>query len=99
MPSHSEGQGVVAIEAMAHGRPVVGARVGGLAELIVDGETGILVPPRDAAALRAALLRLLEDRELRARMGAAGRHRISELCSWDHVAPKVLETYRLAVKA
>jgi glycosyltransferase involved in cell wall biosynthesis len=97
MPSHSEGQGVVAIEAMAHGRPVVGSRVGGLAELIVDGETGILVPPRDATALRAALLRLLEDRELRARMGAAGRQRISELCSWDHVAPKVLATYRRAV--
>jgi glycosyltransferase involved in cell wall biosynthesis len=99
MPSHSEGQGVVAIEAMAHGRPVVGSRVGGLAELVVDGETGILVPPRDAAALRRALLLLLDDRELRARMGAAGRSRIIDLCSWEHVAPRVLETYRLAVAA
>lgn len=83
MPSHSEGQGVVAIEAMAHGRPVVGSRVGGLAELIVDGETGVLVPPRDSAALRSALLRLLGDSELRARMGAAGRERITRLCSWE----------------
>jgi glycosyltransferase involved in cell wall biosynthesis len=97
MPSHSEGQGVVAIEAMAHGRPVVGSRVGGLAELVVDGETGILIPPRDAAALRDALLRLLGDPELRVRMGTAGRRRIAHLCGWDQVAPKVLETYRLAV--
>ena len=97
MPSHSEGQGVVAIEAMAHGRPVVGSRVGGLAEIVVDGETGILVPPRDPAALRCALLQLLDDAELRARMGAAGRRRVSELCSWERVAPRVLESYRLAV--
>ncbi|HET7130116.1 MAG TPA: glycosyltransferase family 4 protein [Gaiellaceae bacterium] len=96
MPSHSEGQGVVAIEAMAHGRPVVGSRVGGLAEIVVDGETGILVPPRDAAALRRALLRLLDDPALRAQMGAAGRRRITELCSWDRITPKILETYRLA---
>jgi glycosyltransferase involved in cell wall biosynthesis len=99
MPSHSEGQGVVAIEAMAHGRPVVGSRVGGLAELVVDGETGILVPPRDATALRRALLRLLDDPELRARMGAAGRSRVTELCSWERVAPRVLEVYRRAVAA
>jgi len=97
MPSHSEGQGVVAIEAMAHGRPVVGSRVGGLAEIVVDGETGILVPPRDSAALRRALLQLLDDGDLRARMGAAGRSRVSELCSWERVAPKVLAAYRVAV--
>jgi glycosyltransferase involved in cell wall biosynthesis len=90
---------VVAIEAMAHGRPVVGSRVGGLAELVVDGETGILVPPRDVAALRHALVRLLGDKALRARMGAAGRKRIRKLCSWEEVAPKVLETYRRAVGA
>jgi glycosyltransferase involved in cell wall biosynthesis len=98
MPSHSEGQGVVAIEAMAYGRPVVGSRVGGLAEIVVDGETGILVPPRDAVALRRALKRLLADAALRARMGAAGRRRITDLCSWDRVAPQVLETYRRALE-
>ena len=97
MPSHSEGQGVVAIEAMAHGRPVVGSRVGGLAEIVVDGETGILVPPRDAAALRIALLRLLGDGELRRQMGEAGRRRVTELCGWERVAPKVLDAYKLAV--
>jgi glycosyltransferase involved in cell wall biosynthesis len=98
MPSHSEGQGVVAIEAMAHGRPVVGTSVGGLAELVVDGETGILVPPRDVTRLREALLRLLGDPDLRRRMGAAARARIEELCSWETVAPQVLETYRRAVR-
>ena len=96
MPSHSEGQGVVAIEAMAHGRPVVGSRVGGLAEIVVDGETGILVPPRDAAALRTALLQLLDDETLRRRMGEAGRRRVTELCGWEHVAPKVFDAYKLA---
>jgi glycosyltransferase involved in cell wall biosynthesis len=97
MPSHSEGQGVVAIEAMAHARPVVATEVGGLAELVVDGETGILVPPRDAARLREAILRLLGDPDLRRRMGDAGRKRISDLCAWERVAPQVLDTYRRAL--
>ena len=61
-PSHREGFGVVCAEAMAHGRPVVATAVGGLRDLVVDGETGLLVPPRDPAALRAALERLLGDR-------------------------------------
>ena len=63
-PSRREGYGVVAREAMAHGRPVVATAVGGLVEAIVDGESGLLVPPGDVAALRAALERLLGDAEL-----------------------------------
>ena len=62
-------------EAMAHGRPVVATAVGGLRDLVVDGETGLLVPPGDVAALRAALERLLADGELRRRLGAAARDR------------------------
>lgn len=96
LPSYSEGLPVVCIEAMAHGRPVVGSDVAGIAELIVDGETGYLVPPRDPAKLREALLKLLDDKALRRRMGLAGRERIRELCSWEQVAPATIDLYRKA---
>lgn len=75
MPSLAEGLGVAAIEAMAAGRAVVASRVGGLPELIDDGVQGLLVPPGDAAALAAALVRCLDDVALRERLGAAGRLR------------------------
>jgi len=92
-PSRREGYGVVAREAMAHGRPVVATRVGGLAEAVVDGETGLLVAPGDVAALRAALERLLSDPALAARMGAAGRERARALYSRDVAAAATLGAY------
>ena len=67
--------------------------VGGLLDLVVDGETGIQVPPRDVAALRAALERLLADRELRRRMGEAGRRRAAQRFSWDTVTRETVELY------
>jgi glycosyltransferase involved in cell wall biosynthesis len=94
LPSHREGQGVVCLEAMAYARPVVATNVGGLAELVVDGETGYLVPPRDADQLRAALLRLLADRELRRRMGDAGRERVREMSGWERVVELTIATYQ-----
>jgi glycosyltransferase involved in cell wall biosynthesis len=97
LPSRSEGFGVVCAEAMAHGKPVVASRVGGLAELVVDGETGILVPPCRPDLLRAALERLLEDPELRRRMGRAGRERMKALCNWDRVTDLTLTVYQEAV--
>ena len=72
-PSRREGYGVVAREAMAWGRPVVASAAGGLTDAVEDGVTGLLVPPGDVAALRAALERLLGDAGLRARLGAAAR--------------------------
>jgi glycosyltransferase involved in cell wall biosynthesis len=98
LPSYSEGLPVVCIEAMAHGRPVVGSDVAGIAELIVDGETGYLVPPRDPSRLRDALLKLLDDKDLRRRMGLAGRDRIRELCSWEKVAPATIGLYEKAAR-
>jgi glycosyltransferase involved in cell wall biosynthesis len=74
-PSRREGYGVVAREAMAWGRPVVASAVGGLTDAVEDGVTGLLVPPGDVGALRAALERLLGDAELRARLGAAAREK------------------------
>jgi glycosyltransferase involved in cell wall biosynthesis len=96
-PSRREGFGVACLEAMAHGRPVVATRVGGLLDLVVDGETGIVVPPRDPAALRSALERLLADADLRRRLGLAGRDRARMLFSWEHVTDATLAAYAEAL--
>jgi glycosyltransferase involved in cell wall biosynthesis len=96
-PSRREGFGVACAEAMAHGRPVVAAAVGGLLDLVVDGETGILVPPGDVNALRAALERLLADPELRRRLGRAGRERAAARLSWDEATDATLDAYRAAL--
>jgi len=98
VPSHREGFGVVCAEAMAHGRPVVAGAVGGLLDLVVHEETGLLVPPRDVEALRAALHRLLDDDELRARLGANARKRAEEELSWDHVTDLTLQAYEEALE-
>jgi glycosyltransferase involved in cell wall biosynthesis len=96
-PSHREGFGIVCAEAMAHGRPVVAGDVGGLRDLVVHEETGLLVPPRDTGALRAALERLLADPDLRRRMGAAGRARIAERFTWQNFADETLRAYEDAL--
>jgi len=93
-PSHREGFGVVCAEAMAHGRPVVASSVGGLRDLVADGETGLLVPPRDVAALRGALERLLADAGLRRRLGTAARERVQACCSWERVTELTLRAYQ-----
>lgn len=95
-PSRREGFGVACLEAMAHARPVVATAVGGLRDLVVDGETGLLVAPRDPNGLRAALERLLADRDLRSRLGAAGRERAREHFSWDAVTDATVAAYRMA---
>jgi glycosyltransferase involved in cell wall biosynthesis len=97
VPSHREGFGVACAEAMAAGRPVVASAVGGLLDLVVDGETGLLVPPRDVPALRAALERLLADEELRRKLGAAGRERAREHFSWPAVTAATIEAYEEAL--
>ena len=98
-PCEREGFGLAAAEAMAFGRPVVAAAGGALLELVADGETGLLVPPRDAAALRKAVERLLGDRELRERLGRAARERARERFGWDGVIERTLEVYRRALEA
>jgi glycosyltransferase involved in cell wall biosynthesis len=95
-PSRREGFGVACAEAMAHGKPVVASRVGGLLDLVVDGETGLLVSPGDAADLRAALEWLLAEPDLRRRLGAAGRAHVAEICSWERVTEATIDVYREA---
>ena len=92
-PCEREGFGLAAAEAMAFGRPVVAAAGGALLELVADGETGLLVPARDAAALREAVERLLRDRELQKRLGRAARARVRERFGWDAVIERTLEVY------
>jgi glycosyltransferase involved in cell wall biosynthesis len=96
-PSHREGYGVVAREAMAYGRPVVASAVGGLIDAVEDEVTGLLVPPGDAEALRAAIERLLGDEELRLRLGNAARARSRERWSWEVATRATLEAYRTAL--
>jgi glycosyltransferase involved in cell wall biosynthesis len=93
-PSEREGFGLAAAEAMAFERPVVAASGGALLELVADGETGLLVPPRDAPALRAAVERLLSEPELRERLGREARARARERFGWDAVIDRTLEVYR-----
>jgi glycosyltransferase involved in cell wall biosynthesis len=93
VPSRREGYGVVAREAMAYERPVIATTVGGLAEAVEDGVTGILVPPGDIGALRHALEQLFTDGNLRRRLGVSARIRVSERCAWPGYARAVTHVY------
>jgi len=87
--------GIVALEAMAAGRPVVASRTGGLADIVVDDVTGLLVAPGDAGALAAAMGRLLADDALRARLGRDARARMPAYRA-SAVVPRIEAAYRLA---
>jgi glycosyltransferase involved in cell wall biosynthesis len=90
--------GIGVLEAMRSGKPVVASRLGGLAELVVDHETGRLVPPDDPAALRGAISALLDDRPALESMGCAAAER-ARLYSADRVAPRVEHVYRSLLAA
>jgi glycosyltransferase involved in cell wall biosynthesis len=98
LPSWTEGLPLVVLEAMARGRAVVATPVGGTPEVVEDGETGLLVPPRDPDALASAIRRLLDDPGLRERMGEAGRQRVAERFSADQMIARLLAVYDEAVR-
>ncbi len=84
-----EGFGIVYLEAGAFGKPVVGTRSGGVPEAVVDGETGLLVPPDDSAAAAEVITVLLRDRDLAARLGANGHRRTVEEFSTERFAERI----------
>jgi D-inositol-3-phosphate glycosyltransferase len=86
--------GIVPLEAMACGVPVVASAVGGMIDTVVDGVTGVHVPPRRPERLAATIERLLADPAGRAALGAAGVRRVRERYTWDRVAESTLEVYR-----
>jgi len=96
VPSLYEPFGLVNIEAMACGIPVVGSNVGGIPEIIDDGKTGLLVQPGNPEELATAITRLLENKELRKKMGAAGRKRAKLYFDWKLITKKILKVYEHA---
>jgi len=93
MPSRQESFGVAALEASACGRPVIASRVGGVPEVVLDGETGILVPPNDVDALAGAIKTLADDAAMRERLGNAGRDFVKKNYSWDRSLDMMCELY------
>ncbi len=93
LTSLSEGLSISLLESMNHGVPVVVTRVGGNAEVVVDGETGYLVPPRDTAGFVDRVVKLLRDPNLRAQMGDAGRRRIEGRFHMKRTAERYLRVY------
>lgn len=97
LPSETESFGLVALEAMASGVPVVASRVGGLPEVVEHGLTGYLEPVGDVDAMAEDSLRILSDCEARKRFGEAARERAVRLFDWRIVVPRYEEIYRRAV--
>ncbi|MEZ6016952.1 MAG: glycosyltransferase [Planctomycetota bacterium] len=94
MASRWEGLGLVFLEAMAAQRPCLTTHVSAIPEVVIDGETGLLVPPDDPGALGAGMARLADDPGLRARLGAAGARRVEASFGLDRMVDETLEVYR-----
>jgi D-inositol-3-phosphate glycosyltransferase len=93
VPSHYEPFGLVAIEAMASGTPVVASDVGGLQFTVVPEQTGLLAPPKDEAAFAVAIDRILSNPDWRNQLGKQARTRVEEKFSWDGVAHQLSDLY------
>jgi glycosyltransferase involved in cell wall biosynthesis len=78
LSSHTEGLGITLLEAMAAALPVVATNVGGIPEIVLDGKTGLIVAPRDAAAFADAMIRMLSNRDAAKQMGREGRERVTQ---------------------
>jgi glycosyltransferase involved in cell wall biosynthesis len=99
LPTRGDNLPVAILEAMAHAVPVVATRVGGIPELIVDGESGILVPPDDPAALAGACERMLTSEEVRTTLAEGGARRVERCFSLPDVARRMVAVYEEAAQA
>lgn len=97
LPSWSEGFGMVYLEAMAHGKPVIAVERQGIAPVVTDPRAGLLVPPRDAAATAAAIRQLLDHPEESLAMGRRGRQAVMHGFTWSHNARRMVELFRNVV--
>ena len=93
MPSHYESFGMVALEAMACGTPVIASDVGGLAQLVRDGETGFLVPDRNPEAMAERLRCVLSDGKLRLQLGRRAADQAKDY-GWDLITERIIELYK-----
>jgi glycosyltransferase involved in cell wall biosynthesis len=99
VPSIIEAMGIVPLEAMSMKKPVIGARTGGIPELVIDGTTGLLVPPRDPGAIADAVKRLHDNPGLAAELGENGRAMVADRFTWEKVAQATLGAYADALSA
>ncbi len=90
---NTEGLGVVLLEAMACQLPVIGSNTGGIPDIIQDGETGLLVPEKDISGLSNAILKLIENGNLRKQLAINGYNKVRKKFSWEHVAGSYLKIY------
>jgi glycosyltransferase involved in cell wall biosynthesis len=90
----TEGLGVVLIEALRNRKPVVASQVGGIVDVIKDGETGLLVPQKDPEALAEAVLRVLQDPALARRLGEQGYVYATKFFDWDRITDRLEAVYR-----
>jgi glycosyltransferase involved in cell wall biosynthesis len=97
LPSQVEGFGLVFLEAMSMGKPVIAAAAGGPLEIVVDGATGLLFAPGSPASLAAAMQKLIDDAHGRAAMGREGRERFNELFTAGRMGQQTLEVYERAM--
>jgi glycosyltransferase involved in cell wall biosynthesis len=96
LPSYYEGLPTTLLEAMSCGIPSIATDVEGSSELITDGETGLLVPPRDPKRLAEAILKLLNDKSLRLRIGLNARKYVVDNYDWPIITDKIEEAYKMA---
>ena len=99
LSSTHEGMCTSLLDAMAAGKPAVATAVGGVPEVVADGESGILVPPRDPNALAAGIVELLKDQPRRTRMGRAGLDRVRRLFTVERMVLETADAYESLVAA
>ena len=97
LPSEYEAFGLVLLESLAAGTPVVASRVGGIPEFVEDGRAGLLVPPKSPPALAEAIARVWNDHDLARRLGEYGRDHVVPRYQWDSLADRLDQLYREVV--
>ena len=94
----TEGLGVVLLEAMSYRIPVIGSAIGGITDIITDGETGLLVPPENSGAIAAAIERVATDQAFAERIALAGNRTVRERFGWDAIIKAWQECYAAALR-